>query len=520
MYEEENAALSNYLPTLKRYKWHVSITAIILFILTTAIVLSLSPVYRSTGKVLVETQQIPTELVRSTVTSVAAERIEMIRQRVMTRDRLLSVIEKYSFFNLPTNNPAVITMQLQEVRESVNINIIEGVGGSRRGPMNTIAFSLSFDSVNPFIAQAVANDLVTLFLSENVKVRTERASETTHFLKSEADKIKIELDETEAAVADFKQQNKDALPEHLNLYVDIREESGRRLSEIVRDVRSTEEQISFIRSQRQLINGESDSGAIQGSALKLEQLKQELNRLLLSYKPIHPDVVEIKRQINFLEASEIPSESGRRYTVSELGVEQQLSELNSKMDSLLREKRIVEEKISDMEERILRIPQVERKLTTLTRENKSKIKQYNLLVAKSMEAGVAESLEEGLKAERFSLLEPPIQPTTPFKPDRKKLLLLSTGFSFGLPVGLVLLLGFLNKNIIGTNALMSITNLPVLAEIPHVYSDDEVIKNRQKVITILAFAIILVLTCLSVIHFIYMPLGDIINKMLVRLELY
>ena len=288
MYEEEDVALSNYLPTLKRYKWHVSITAIILFILTTAAVLSLSPVYRSTGKVLVETQQIPTELVRSTVTSVAAERIEMIRQRVMTRDRLLSIVEKYSFFDLPTNNPAAITLQLQKVRESVNIHIIEGVGGSRRGPMNTIAFSLSFDSVNPFIAQAVANDLVTLFLSENVKVRTERASETTHFLESEADKIKVELDETEAAVADFKQQNKDALPEHLNLYVDIREESGRRLSEIVRDIRSTDEQISFIRSQRQLINGANDSGVIQGSALKLEQLKQELNRLLLVYKPVHP----------------------------------------------------------------------------------------------------------------------------------------------------------------------------------------------------------------------------------------
>ena len=193
-----------------------------------------------------------------------------------------------------------------------------------------------------------------------------------------------------------------------------------------------------------------------------------------------PDVIEIKRQIAFLEASEMPSESGRRYTVSELGVEQQLSELNSKMDSLLREKRIVEEKISDMEERILRIPQVERKLTTLTRENQSKIKQYNLLVAKSMEAGVAESLEEGLKAERFSLLEPPIQPTTPFKPDRKKLLLLSTGFSFGFPVGLVLLLGFLNKNIIGVNALASITHLPMLAEIPHVYSMSMISRKSAK----------------------------------------
>lgn len=517
MHDDEHIAPSNYWPTLRRYKWHVCIAVTILLVITTAIVLSLSPIYRSTGKVLVETQQIPTELVRSTVTSVAAERIEMIKQRVMTRDRLLSIVDKYSFFKLDVETPLAITQQLQQVRESVNIQIIEGVGGSRRGPVNTIAFSLSFDSRNPFIAQAVANDLVTLFLSENVKVRTERASETTEFLRSEAQKIKVELDETEEAVADFKQKNKDALPEHLGLYVDIREESSRRLSEIVRDIRSTQEQMGFIRSQKQLIKGSSTGSSIQGSALKLDQLQQELNRLLLIYKPVHPDVIELKRQISFLEASKSTSDSERRFTVSELGIEQQLSELSSKMESLEREKKIVVEKISDMEERILRIPQVERALITLNRENESKIKQYNLLVAKSMEADVAESLEEGLKAERFSLLEPPLQPSSPFKPDRKKLLLLSTGFSFGFPMGIILLLGFLNKNIIGAKALASITNLPILAEVPHIYNVSEVEEKRQKTILSLIVVSALLVIFTILLHFFYMPLDEILTKMLMRM---
>lgn len=515
MYEEEQSGPSNYIPTLLKYKWQAVVAVSVLFILTTAVVLSLTPIYRSSGTVLVETQQIPTDLVRSTVTSVAAERIEVIKQRVMTRDRLKEIIEKYSYFDLKDKSPAALTRQLEGVRSAVAIQVIEGVT-SRRGPTNAIAFQLSFDSENPFIAQAVANDLVTLFLSENVRVRTERASQTTDFLEDEARKIKLELDATESAVADFKQQNKDALPEHLSLYVDIREESSKRLAEIERDIRATKEQVTFIQSQKQLISGDSKQGGVS----KVEILRQELSRLLLVYKPAHPDIVEVKRQIAFLESSQNGSTGGAQgYNVSELGIRQQLSDLNSKLASLEREKRIIEKKITDTEERILRIPQVERELVTLTRENESKINQYNILVAKSMEAGVAESLEEGLKAERFSLLEPPLQPVTPYKPDRKKLLALSTAFSFGLPIGLILMLGHFNKNIIGINALNKVTNIPVLAEVPHIYTDSELVIQRKRTIKwILIAAFFIVLSTLS-LHFLYMPLGELTEKALLRVGL-
>ena len=516
MYEEETTAPTNYLTTLLQYKWHMIVGIVILFVLTAAIALSLPPVYRSSGTVLVETQQIPTEFVRSTVTSVAAERIEVIKQRVMTRDRLLSIIEKYSFFDLDKTYPAAITKQIESVRSAVTIDVMSGVGGNRRAAASTIAFSLSFDSLNPFIAQAVANDLVTLFLSENVKVRTERASQTTDFLKSEARKIKIELDTTEAAVADFKQENKSALPEHLNLYVDIREESSKRLSEIQRDLRSTREQITFIRSQKQLIDGQNPTIS-KGGAAKVQQLEQELSKLLLIYKPAHPDIVELKRQISFLESSVNAASSERGYNASEFGIQQQLSDLRSKEGSLEREKSIVQKKISDMEERILRIPQVERTLTTLTRENESKINQYNLLVGKSMEAGVAESLEEGLKAEKFSLLEPPLQPSTPFKPDRKKLLALSGAFSFGLPFGLVLLLGHLNKNIIGAKALTVVTKLPILAEVPHVYTEEEIQFKRKRFLQSVGIAFGFLILCVVLLHFLYMPLGELTSKVVMRI---
>src|ERR1700753_2521544 len=54
--------------------------------------------YESVGKILVESQQIPTELVRPTVTSAAAERIQVIEQRTMTRDNLIVIADKFDLF--------------------------------------------------------------------------------------------------------------------------------------------------------------------------------------------------------------------------------------------------------------------------------------------------------------------------------------------------------------------------------------------------------------------------------------
>src|SRR3954453_9750816 len=56
------------------------------------------PTFLSEGKILVQSQQIPSELVRSTVTNAAQERIQVIQQRTMTRDNLIAIADKFQLF--------------------------------------------------------------------------------------------------------------------------------------------------------------------------------------------------------------------------------------------------------------------------------------------------------------------------------------------------------------------------------------------------------------------------------------
>ncbi len=56
------------------------------------------PIYRSVGKILVESPAITADLVRSTITEVALQRVQIIQQKIMAKDNLIAVIDKYGLF--------------------------------------------------------------------------------------------------------------------------------------------------------------------------------------------------------------------------------------------------------------------------------------------------------------------------------------------------------------------------------------------------------------------------------------
>ena len=140
------------------------------------------PTYQSEGKILVESQQIPVDLVRPTVTATASERIATIQQRVMTRDNLLKIVDKYQMFadqrDKLSRTDMLDLMRANTVIKPVEIDV--------QGQQNlTVAITVGFTDRRPDVATKVANELITLFLSEDARNRTNRATETTKFLAQE-----------------------------------------------------------------------------------------------------------------------------------------------------------------------------------------------------------------------------------------------------------------------------------------------------------------------------------------------
>src|SRR5690606_32997295 len=117
---------------------------------------------------------------------------------------------------------------------------------------------------------------------------------------------------------------------------------------------------------------------------------------------------------------------------------------NARLVSLTGQQSSLQNRMRQLEAQILQTPQVERGLITLMRDHQNAQRKYEEVRAKQTDAQMAESLEQDRKAERFLLLEPPLRPDQPEKPDRPKLLLLGFALAFGGAGGLPFALEMLN----------------------------------------------------------------------------
>ena len=195
-----------YLGVIKR-RWPFFLFPFAFVVLIGAAVIYLwPPTYFSEGKILVESQLIPTELVRPTVTSAAQERIQVIEQRTMTRDNLLAIADKFKLF--PERRALMSPTQLVELmKKSVKIEPVVQPLAFANGSLSqhpTVIFTVGFQYSDPQNAARVANELVTRILDLDLRDRTSRATDTTKFLAREVQRLQAESSAIDAKLAQVK----------------------------------------------------------------------------------------------------------------------------------------------------------------------------------------------------------------------------------------------------------------------------------------------------------------------------
>ena len=522
MKSEYELSLKDYIAIIKDRALLLGVSIVVVLAATVGVALSVPPIYQSTGTVLVESQQISPDLVSAGNNSFADERIEVIRQRVMTRENLLRIIDKYNLF-ADKGSRFSETDKIEQMRNAIVVatlsTFIKGRGEA------TVAFTVSYEDKRPEVAKEVADELVTLFLNENIKQRTERATETTEFLSQEANKLGAELADLENQLADFKQAHANALPENQQLRMSMLSRSELEFREVDRDYKSAQEELRYLELELSAANAGASTPAANGRSAAVDQaqdlpsLKAEYARLLTKYKEAHPDVQAVKRKIDLLKASgEKGIAAAASMNLDAARVRTKMAAAQSRIASLAEQKRQLITKMEGYEADILEAPQVERGLITLMRDHDNARKKYEEIRNKEMGAKITESLEQENKAERFVLLEPPLMPEKPIKPNRKKIVALGLVLAPAVGGGLVMLLEMLNQRVRGVGALESVLGKRVLVAVPYIATQADKAKRRQWLMLMIVAGLVLVAMLLVVVHVFYMPLDVLLFKAMARFE--
>lgn len=161
------------------------------------------PTYLSEGKILVQSQQIPSELARATVTSAAQERIQVIQQRTMTRDNLIAIADKFKLFpdKRPLLSPTELVALIKKHTKIAPVDLQLDFKQRSRFENPTIVFSVGFEYEDAAVASQVANELMTRILDEDLRDRTSRATDTTKFLLREVQKLQADNAVLDANIA-------------------------------------------------------------------------------------------------------------------------------------------------------------------------------------------------------------------------------------------------------------------------------------------------------------------------------
>ena len=574
--ENQAPDLKDYLKIIKRRKQFVIIPFLIISILSVILAVVLPSVFRSSATILIEEQEIPSELVRSTVTTFADQRIQIISQRIMSRLNLMDIVKKFNLYadELKSKTEEKV---LDKMRKSIKVETISAdVIDPRNGVPTkaTIAFVLSFDDNSPGLAQKVANELVSLFLKENIKTRTESADNAALFLKEESKRLKDKIQEFQARLAEFKEKNLNLLPEISQLNQQELSSLTNQLQALDNQDRAAQERRFFMEGQLAQIDPNTSITNAVGSRVfdmkdRLKQLQSEYPSMSAHYSETHPDVVKAKREIDSLQKEigsntdlndlnaelitkktelaqilkqysdkhpdvvklqkEISALQQELFNAKEheysnvtivpdnpayITLKTQLESVDSEIRSLALTRSQMNTRINDIREKLRQSPLVEKEYMDMLQELDNTNLRYREVSAREMEAEIAQQLEIQKKGERFTLIDPPQEPLQASSPNRMVILFLGFVVAIAGGFGTVALVEVLDSTIHSEKSIAAILGTTPLATIPYLESAVECKARRTRRISLLVTCLVGCLVAVLAFHFIFMPLDVFWFKLL------
>jgi polysaccharide chain length determinant protein (PEP-CTERM system associated) len=487
-----------------RYKL-IIISALLTVSIGYAVYLRMPKIYESTASIMYQEQNInPTRLSPDQELRIT-EMVNTVTQQVLSRANLIQLVNDFNLYadslkRLPIDD---IIVRLREKDIHVNLD-------RQRGNV----FSVSYRGSDPQTVMAVTNALSMKFIEENMRFREERARETSNYIQDELRMSKEKLQEKESQMRDYKLKYYNEMPEERANNMSRLNALQQQFQAIQANIPDREQTRLLITEQieirKNIQNAATATESGSGGAMdELINARNTLKELQSRYTHEHPRVQRLEKRIKQLEsdlkASGVDSDnllSGGfegDARMQELVI--QLKQVDLDLMTLRKESDGILTQIQTYQKWIDAAPIREAEWAALSRDYDELKRYHDTLVAQSLAAEAAETLEARQKGSQFKIVDPAYFPKTPVKGSFLKFFLASIAIGFAAGVGLILGLDFMDTSFKSRGEIENYLKIPVVCSIPLILTETEIKKNKIKDFMWHFFFVVWTLCLISAITF-------------------
>ena len=429
-------------------KWWIILPTVLGVVAALAAVLFIPPVYRANAVMLVQSPQLPTEVIGTDELDVVDRRIARIREQVTARPELIALIERHGLYDSERKSDPLSEV-IKDMRDAITLTPTQSSTPDNASNQKTIAFELAFDYREPAATQAVVQDLMNRILQLDSSGNVEQATNTVQFLTDQSKGLEAQIADLQGKISAINARNGGVLSGGSMILSGASGSYDVQIASLQRDNQS-------LVQQRNVAQTSDVRDPVVSAA------EQRLAAARAVYSETHPDVVVAKQ--NLEQAKELAKSNTRKIPVDV--IDQQIAFNNSQIAALRAAKAGEQAQVSSQLSAQARAPLVQQQIADLQQSLNAVNEQYKEVQTRLLAARAGVRAEDEQMSERLSVIEPPVIPDSPSWPNRLILALGGIGGGLALGVLLAFAIELLLRPIRGPAALQNIMGTAPLGVIP------------------------------------------------------
>ncbi|MGZ4787329.1 MAG: GumC family protein [Terriglobales bacterium] len=460
----QDNGLLQYWPILRKHRWTIAATVIIVVTLATVVTLRTTPIYEAVGRIAVGHENNDVLGFKGTGEAFSTEddfdytvaldtQIKILQSDAIALATAKALeLDKTPPFSSATNtNDPLAAPSVDPRKEAALMGFIQG-GLKITVVPKTRILEIRFANADPQMAAKVVNTLVSVYVEQNFKTKFESAMQTSDWLSKQLSDLQLKVETSQEKLVRYQKEHGIlGIDEKQNIVTQKLDELNRELTSAEADRIQKEARYRLTTSGSPELIANIDANALLPALRKQEaDLRTQIAQAEVQLGPAHPRIIELNsqlRQVQNSETKEIDKLAGRIRTEY-----QTASQRESMLHAALEGQKQAANKLNESA--------IEYSL--LKRDVETNRQLYEGLLQKLKEASVS----AGLKSSNIRVVDMARVPLAPARPDKRRNVLLALAMGLLGGVMLAFVLEAVDNTVRTPEQAQALSNLPALGIIP------------------------------------------------------